>query len=237
MNREDKYKDLKESIKQIFHEHQGRYGYIVNHKTVLRLMNQLGLKSLVRIAKYRSYRGRAGKVAPNILKRDFNASRPNEKWVTDVTEVHLFGEKLYLSPILDLFNGEIISYNIEKRPTFLLVEKMLDRALQRLDKDDTPILHSDQGWHYQMDKYQNTLKAHNITQSMSRKGNCLDNAVIENFFGLLKSELLYLKDFESMEHFKIELENYIHYYNHKRIKIKLKGLPPVKYRVQSLLVA
>ncbi|MCC2327364.1 IS3 family transposase [Bacillus wiedmannii] len=249
MNREDKYKDLKESIKQIFHEHQGRYGYrritlelrnqgyIVNHKTVLRLMNQLGLKSLVRIAKYRSYRGRVGKVAPNILKRDFNASRPNEKWVTDVTEVHLFGEKLYLSPILDLFNGEIISYNIEKRPTFLLVEKMLDRALQRLDKDDTPILHSDQGWHYQMDKYQNTLKAHNITQSMSRKGNCLDNAVIENFFGLLKSELLYLKDFESMEHFKIELENYIHYYNHKRIKIKLKGLPPVKYRVQSLLVA
>lgn len=157
MNREDKYKDIKENIKQIFDEHQGRYGYrritlelrnrgyTINHKTVLRLMNQLGLKSLVKIAKYRSYRGKVGKVAPNVLKRDFKASKPNEKWVTDVTEVHLFGEKLYLSPILDLFNGEIISYNIEKRPTFLLVERMLDKALTRLDKGDNPILHSDQG--------------------------------------------------------------------------------------------
>ncbi|MDA2639124.1 IS3 family transposase [Bacillus cereus] len=246
MDREDKYKDIKETIKQIFHEHQGRYGYrritlelrnqgyCINHTTVLRLMNQLGIKSLVRISKYRSYRG---KVAPNVLKRDFKASKPNEKWVTDVTEVHLFGEKLYLSPILDLFNGEIISYNIEKRPTFLLVERMVDHALKRLNKGDTPILHSDQGWHYQMDKYQHTLKEHNIIQSMSRKGNCLDNAVMENFFGLLKSELLYLKEFDSMEHFKIELENYIHYYNHKRIKTKLKGLPPVQYRVQSLLAA
>ena len=132
--------------------------------------------------------------------------------VTDVTEVHLFGEILYLSPILDLFNGEIISYNIEKRPTFLLVERMLDQALKRLNKKDTLILHSAQEWHYQMDKYQHTLKEHNIIQNMSRK---------ENFFGLLKSELLYLKEFDSMEHFKIELENYIHYYNHKRIKTKL----------------
>ena len=106
-----------------------------------------------------------------------------------------------------------------------------------MKKGDTPILHSDQGWHYQMDKYRHTLKEHNIIQSMSRKGNCLDNAVIENFFGLLKSELLYLKEFESMEHFKRELEDYIHYYNHKRIKTKLKGLPPVDYRVQSLLAA
>ena len=198
MSREDKYNEVKESIKQIFQEHQGRYGYrritlelrnqgyTINHKTVLRLMNQLGLKSLVRITKYRSYRGKVGKVAPNVLKRDFKASKPNEKWVTDVTEVHLFGEKLYLSPILDLFNGEIISYNIEKRPTFLLVERMLDKALKCLDKEDTPILHSDQGWHYQMDRYQYILRENNITQSMSRKGNCLDNAVIENFFWLIK---------------------------------------------------
>ncbi len=153
------------------------------------------------------------------LKRDFKASHPNEKWVTDVTEVHLFGEKIYLSPILDLFNGESISYNIEKRLTFLLVERMLDPALKRWNKEDTLILHSNQGWHYQMDKYQYTLKEHNIIQSMSRKGKCLDNAVMENFFGLLKSELLYLKEFESMEHFKIELENYIHYYNHKKKRI------------------
>ncbi len=248
MSREDKYNEVKESIKQIFQEHQGRYGYrritlelrnqgyTINHKTVLRLMNQLGLKSLVRITKYRSYRGKVGKVAPNVLKRDFKASKPNEKWVTDVTEVHLFGEKLYLSPILDLFNGEIISYNIEKRPTFLLVERMLDKALKCLDKEDTPILHSDQGWHYQMDRYQYILRENNITQSMSRKGNCLDNAVIENFFGLLKSELLYLKDFESMEHFREELENYIYYYNNKRIKAKLKRIASCKIQ-NSILIS
>lgn len=249
LNRPDKYSEVKEVIKQIFDEHQGRYGYrritlelhnrgfLINHKTVCRLMNQLGLKCLVRIKKYRSYRGKVGKVAPNILERDFKANKPNEKWVTDVTEFHLFGENLYLSPILDLFNGEIIAYNIEKRPVFSLVTKMLDKAFLCLNEGETPILHSDQGWHYQMTKYQHLLKEHHITQSMSRKGNCLDNAVMENFFGLLKSELLYLQEFESMEHFKRELEKYIYYYNHKRIKAKLKGLSPVQYRVQSPVAA
>ena len=110
---------------------------------------------------------------------------------------------------------------------------MLDKAFEQLKDGDSPILHSDQGWHYQMKQYQHALKKQGITQSMSRKGNCLDNAVIENFFGLLKSELLYLKEFESMEHFKLELENYIHYYNHKRIKAKLKGMSPVQYRTHA----
>jgi putative transposase len=201
------------------------------------LMNEIGLKCLVRMKKYRSYRGKVGKIAPNILERDFNASEPNEKWVTDVTEVHLHGEKLYLSPILDLYNGEIIAYNIEKRPVYRLVSKMLDKAFERLNEGDTPILHSDQGWHYQMKKYQHDLKEQGITQSMSRKGNCLDNAVMENFFGLLKSELLYLKEFESMEHFKLELEEDIYYYNHKRIKAKLKGMSPVQYRTHAKVAA
>ena len=107
---------------------------------------------------------------------------------------------------------------------------MLNKAFTRLNDGETPILHSDQGWHYQMKKYQQSLKKHKVIQSMSRRGNCLDNAVIENFFGLLKSELLYLKEFESMEQFEIELENYIHYYNHKRIKEKLNGMSPVQYR-------
>lgn len=242
MNRPDKYHEVKEMIQQIFHRHQGRYGYrritwtlrnqgiILNHKTVRRLMNEMNLKSLVRMKKYRSYRGKVGRIAPNILKRDFEATKPNEKWVTDVTEFHLHGEKLYLSPILDLYNGEIIAYNVEKRPVYPLVSKMLDTAFGHLKDGDTPILHSDQGWHYQMKQYQHTLIEQRITQSMSRKGNCLDNAVIENFFGLLKSELLYLQEFESMEHFKLELEKYIHYYNHDRIKIKLKGMSPVQYR-------
>ncbi|MDZ5713841.1 IS3 family transposase, partial [Jeotgalibacillus haloalkalitolerans] len=180
-------------------------GLTVNHKTVLKLMKGLGLKSLVRMKKYRSYRGNVGKVAPNLLERNFQAETPNEKWVTDVTEIHLFGEKLYLSPILNLYNGEIISYQVEKRPVYSLVSKMLDKAFGRLGAEETPIIHSDQGWQYQMKQYQHALKQKGITQSMSRKGNCLDNAVIENFFGLLKSELLYLEEFESMEHFRQEL--------------------------------
>ena len=245
MNKPDKYKEVKEVIQQIFDEHQGRYGYRritlelrnrgikLNHKTVRRLLNEMGLKCLVRMKKYRSYRGKVGKIAPNILERDFQATKPNEKWVTDVTEFHLHGEKLYLSPVLDLYNGEIIAYNVEKRPVYALVSKMLDKAFKRLEDCDTPILHSDQGWHYQMKKYQHALKEHRITQSMSRKGNCLDNAVIENFFGLLKSELLYLKEFNSMAHFKEELEKYIHYYNHKRIKAKLKGMSPIQYRTHA----
>lgn len=249
MDRPDKYKELKELIKEIFEEHQGRYGYrritlelrnkgyVINHKTVRRLMDDLGLKCLVRMKKYRSYKGHVGKVAPNILERDFVASKPNEKWVTDVTEIHLHGEKLYLSPILDLYNGEIVAYNIESRPIYSLVSKMLAKAFERLNEEDTPILHSDQGWHYQMKQYQFALKEHGIIQSMSRKGNCLDNAVMENFFGLLKSELLYLKEFESMAHFKVELKKYIHYYNHKRIKAKLKGMSPVQYRTHAQVAA
>jgi putative transposase len=249
MNRPDKYKEIKELINEIFEEHQGRYGYRritlelqnrglkINHKTVRHLMNELGIKCLVRMKKYRSYRGKVGKTAPNILERDFKASKPNEKWVTDVTEFNLHGEKLYLSPILDLYNGEIIAYNIEKRPVYQLVSKMLDKALDCLNEEEKPILHSDQGWHYQMEKYRIALKKREIVQSMSLKGNCLDNAVIENFFGLLKSELLYLKEFESMEQFKLELENYIYYYNHKRIKAKLKGMSPVQYRTHAQIAA
>ena len=241
----DKYDDMKSMISTIYHDHKGRYGYrritlelrnqgfLINHKTVQRLMKEMGLKSLVRMKKYRSYKGSVGKIAPNILSRKFIATKPNEKWVTDITEFHLFGEKLYLSPVLDLFNGEIIAYNIQSRPTYKLVSIMLDKALFCLSEGDAPILHSDQGWHYQMKEYSNTLKQNDITQSMSRKGNCLDNAVIENFFGLLKSELLYMQEFESMDHFKLELELYIEYYNHKRIKGKLKGLSPVQYRIQS----
>ncbi|WP_153043024.1 IS3 family transposase [Neobacillus mesonae] len=249
MNRPDKYKEVKELINHIFEEHQGRYGYRritlelrnqglqINHKTVRRLMNEMGLKCLVRMKKYRSYRGQVGKIAPNILEREFKASKPNEKWVTDVTEFHLHGEKLYLSTILDLYNGEIIAFNTEKRPVYPLVSKMLDKAFKRLNDGDTPILHSDQGWHYQMKQYQHALKERGITQSMSCKGNCLDHAVMENFFGLLKSELLYLKEFESMQHFKVELEKYIYYYNHKRIKAKLKGMSPVLYRTHAQVAA
>lgn len=242
LDRPDKDAELKILIKEIYDEHKGRYGYRrikdelvnrgykVNHKKVQRIMKELGLKSLVRMKKYRSYKGKVGKTAPNILDRNFKAEKPNEKWVTDITEFKLFGEKLYLSPILDLFNGEIITYTIGSRPTYSLVSEMLEKSFERISDNDELIIHSDQGWHYQMKQYRHALKEHGITQSMSRKGNCYDNAVIENFFGIMKSEFLYLNEFESIEHFKQELEEYMFYYNNKRIKSKLKGKSPIQYR-------
>jgi len=182
-------------------------GLRLNHKTVQRLMKELGLVCLVRMKKYRSYKGEAGKIAPNLLQRNFRAEKPNQKWVTDVTEFNLFGEKLYLSPILDLCSGDLVSYTISARPVLDMVTSMLDKAFEKLPDGTGLILHSDQGWQYQHKKYQTMLKEKGIRQSMSRKGNCLDNAVIENFFGLLKSELLYLQKFDSTEHFNVSADD------------------------------
>ena len=245
----DKYKAAKAEITAIYHENKGRYGYrritmelhrrgfSLNHKTVQRLMKEQGLVCHVRMKKYRSYKGEVGKIAPNLLKRDFHAEKPNQKWVTDVTEFSLFGEKLYLSPILDLYSSDLVSYTISDRPILSMVTSMVDKAFENLPDGTGLILHSDQGWQYQHKHYQALLKGKGIRQSMSRKGNCLDNAVIENFFGLLKSELLYLQDFQSMEHFKQELIAYLDYYNNQRIKAKLKGLPPALHRQQALSAA
>ena len=200
-------------------------------------MKELGLVCRVRMKKYRSYKGEMGKIAPNLLKRDFYAEKPNQKWVTDVTEFHLFGKKLYLSPILDLYSRDLVSYTISERPVLSMVTSMLDKAFEKIPDGTDLILHSDQGWQYQQKIYQRMLREKGIRQSMSRKGNCLDNAVIENFFGLLKTELLYLQEFESMEHFKQELIEYLDYYNNRRIKAKLKDLPPALHRQQALSVA
>ena len=185
MNRPDRDADLKADIQAIYDEHEGRYGYRrirdelvnrgqkVNHKKVQRIMKELGLKCLVRMKKYKSYKGTVGEIAPNILDRSFTAEAPNEKWTTDITEFKLFGEKLYLSPVLDLFNGEIITYTIGSRPTFSLVSDMLEKALDSLPEDHQLLMHSDQGWHYQMKKYRHTLESRGIVQSMSRKGKLL----------------------------------------------------------------
>ena len=249
MNSADKYKAVKAEITAIYHENKGRYGYrrittelhkrkfSVNHKTVQRLMKELGLVCRVRMKKYRSYKGEVGKIAPNLLNRDFRAEKPNQKWVTDVTEFSLFGEKLYLSPILDLCSSDLVSYTISDHPVLSMVTTMLDKAFEKIPDGTGLILHSDQGWQYQHRRYQRMLREKGIRQSMSRKGNCLDNAVIENFFGLLKSELLYLQEFQSMEHFKQELVEYLDYYNNRRIKAKLMGLPPAIHRQQALSAA
>ena len=245
----DKYQAAKDEIVAIYHENRGRYGYRrittelhkrnipLNHKTVQRLMKEMGIICRVRMKKYRSYKGEVGKIVSNHLGRNFYAEKPNQKWVTDVTEFQLFGQKLYLSPILDLYSRDIVSYTISDRPVLSMVITMLEKAFATIPDDANLLLHSDQGWQYQHKKYQRMLKEKGIQQSMSNKGNCLDNAVMENFFGLLKSELLYLQEFESMEHFKQELIAYLDYYNNRRIKARLKGLPPALHRQQALLAA
>jgi putative transposase len=242
----DKHQALKKQIGSIFARHKGRYGYRritatlrqlgkkINHKTVQGLMGKLGLKSRVRPKKYRSYKGEVGHAAANILQRKFEAKGANQKWVTDVTEFKVSGEKLYLSPVMDLYNGEIIAFETAKRPAYELVSVMLKRALAKLKPGDQPILHSDQGWHYRMPAYQRALRNKHVVQSMSRKGNCLDNAAMESFFAVLKSEYFYLNKFGSVEELQAGLKKYIHYYNHDRIKMKLKGLSPVQYRTQPL---
>ena len=245
----DKYAVAKAEIAAIFHENKGRYGYrrvtdelrnrgfSLNHKTVQRLMKELGLICRVRMKKYRSYKGEQGKVADNELNREFRAEKPNQKWVTDVTEFRLFGQKLYLSPILDLCSGDIVTYTISDSPNLRMVTTMLEQAFRQIPDNTGLLLHSDQGWHYQHKQYRKMLEEKGVKQSMSRKGNCYDNSVMENFFGHLKSELLYLQEFDSVEHFKAELIDYIDYYNNRRIKARLKGLPPALHRQQALSAA
>lgn len=242
----DKHAEIKARIGAIYARHQGRYGYrritatlrqagqCVNHKTVQKLMQELGLKSLVRPKKYRSYRGEVGRVAPNLLARQFEADRPNQKWVTDVTEFKVRDQKLYLSPVMDLYNGEIVAYETSTRPLFGLVGNMLKKAMRRLSPHDKPLLHSDQGWQYQQPSYRRMLADKGLVQSMSRKANCLDNAAMESWFATLKTECFYLNCYDSVGQLQKAIGQFIHYYNHQRIRIKLKGLSPVQYRTRAL---
>ena len=177
----DKYKEVKAEIITIYHENKGRYGYRritaalrnsgihLNHKTVQRLMKELGLVCRVRVRKYRSYKGEVGRIAPNLLNRNFHAEKPNQKWVTDVTEFSLFGQKLYLSPVLDLHNGYLVSYTISDRPVLGMVTSMLEKAFETIPDGTGLILHSDQGWQYQHKQYQRMLRKKGIRQSMAAK--------------------------------------------------------------------
>ena len=246
LQEEDKYEGIKIRIKEIHKEQKGRYGYrritevlykegiIINHKTVLRIMQELGLKNVVKKVRYRSYRGEVGNKAENVIKRVFKADRPNEKWATDITQINIKGEKIYLSPIQDMFNGEIVSYRISRHPDLETVKGMLREACKKVQETRGIILHSDQGWHYQHYVYHKILRENGMIASMSRKGNCLDNAKIESFFGTMKKELLYAKQYENIEVFRKDLVEYISYYNNERIRIDLKGLSPVQYRNQWL---
>ncbi|VQT02941.1 transposase-like protein, ISSpn1 ISSpn3 [Streptococcus pneumoniae] len=245
----DKDKDLKAEIQAIFTEHKGNYGYrrvtlelrnrgfVVNHKKVQRLMKVLGLTARIRRKrKYSSYQGEIGKKAENLIQRQFEASRPMEKCYTDVTEfaIPASSQKLYLSPVLDGFNSEIIAYNLSTSPNLEQGKAMLNQAFTEKHYENT-ILHSDQGWQYQHDSYHRFLESKGIQASMSRKGNSPDNGMMESFSGILKSEMFYgyEKTFQSLNQLEQAIVDYIDYYNNKRIKIKLKGLSPVQYRTKS----
>lgn len=245
----EKYTGEMEVIKSIYHEHKGRYGYRriqlelkrrgieLNHKTVQRLMAQLGLKSTVRPKKYNSYKGESGKAVSNVLERNFEATKPDEKWVTDVTEFRVEQQRVYLSPVIDLFTQEVVTYKVAKHARLPLVTDMLTEAISTLDSKSKPLIHSDQGWQYRHLAYKKQLEDNGLTQSMSRKGNCLDNAVAENFFGLLKTEMYHNHSFRDADDLIEQIREYIEYYNTKRIKVKLKGLTPKEYRSQALQAA
>jgi len=253
LDKPDKDQELKAEIQSIFIEHKGNYGYrrihlelrnrgyLVNHKRVQRLMKVLNLQAKMRQKrKYSSHKGDVGKKAENLIQRQFEGSKTMEKCYTDVTEfaIPASTQKLYLSPVLDGFNSEIIAFNLSCSPNLEQVKTMLEQSFTEKHYENT-ILHSDQGWQYQHNLYQERLKEKKITQSMSRKGNSLDNGLMECFFGLLKSEMFYGQEaaYRTLDELKEAIEDYIYYYNNKRIKEKLKGLTPASYRSQSLLVS
>lgn len=235
-------------IVDIYRENKGRYGYRritnelhnrglnYNHKLVLKLMNELNLHGKTMKRKYNSYKGTIGKVAPNIIERNFNTMEPLKKLATDVSEFASQNGKVYLEPMIDMFNGEIISYAVSTHPSFSQTMNMLNYALQIIPKNNGTIIHSDQGWQYQMIMYQNKLKENGIIQSMSRKGNCLDNAMMENFFGVMKREMYYGHKYKTTHELIVAINEYIKYYNEKRIKSKLK-MSPIEFRThyQELL--
>ena len=247
--KENSESELKELITHLFKKFHERYGYKritgelkklghqINHKKVYRIMRELELKCVKfmrKSRKYNSYKGKVGKVTKNQLKRRFSTPNPLQK--TDITEFKCLGEeKLYLNPILDLYNGEIISYGIKKRPTLDLVMEPLEETIDIIKNHATyrTTVHSDQGWHYQHYRWVKTLKKNKVFQSMSRKATCADNASMENFFGILKQEMYYGEKLVSYEELKQQIEEYIYWYNHVRSKVKLTGLSPVEYRTQS----
>ena len=242
--------ELTNVIKNIFKESNETYGYRritialkqkgfnANHKKVYRIMRENNLKCIKftrRSRGYSSFKGEVGRIAENKLNRKFQVTAPNKVWVTDVTEFKIQGsnQKLYLSPIMDLFNSEVISFKLSTAPTVKFTTDALDDALKRLPKKHQLTIHSDQGFHYQHAQWVKRLINRNIEQSMSRRGNCIDNSPMENFFGLLKQEMYYGEKFTSIKQLGKKITEYINWYNNKRIKKKLNGLSPIEYRQQA----
>lgn len=216
----------------------GQRGRKINHKRVLRIMREnqlLCVKFRRKSRRYSSFKGEVGTIADNHLDRQFVTEEPNQAWVSDVTEFKVAHSesKLYLSPIMDLYNSEIIAYSLSQSPTVKFTNQSLEDALTKLPEQHDLMVHTDQGFHYQHRSWVKLLEENNICQSMSRRGNCLDNAPMENFFGLLKQEMYYGETFESIEELEARIRSYIYWYNHERIKTKLNGLSPIQYRLQA----
>lgn len=243
----DKYAQLKEEIVEIYNRSRERYGYRrvyktlrndgrkVNNKLVRRLMREMGLKSKARRPKkYNSYRGEVSKIAPHVLERRFTPEKPNEVWVSDVTEFRVGEKKVYLSPIMDLHDRSILAYRLNVSPTVAFTVDSLKDAVKKHNPDSNTMVHTDQGFQYQHINWRNVIDEFGGTQSMSRKGNCHDNAVMENFFGHLKSEMFHGESFGSIEDLCAEIDEYIEWYNNERIQLGLDGLSPTQYRIRSL---
>ena len=261
INRKDKDAALKEKISQLYatkRKGNEKYGYRriclelrktdefakVNHKKVQRLMKELGLFGYISKngrRKYSSYRGAVGIIADTVVARHFNADRPNKLWSTDVTEFALCtgNVKVYLSPIKDFCDGSIVSHNCSTTPDMKLVLGMLDKALDKNMCLAGLVFHSDQGWQYQHATWRKKLGSRCITQSMSRKGNCLDNSKMETFFSTLKKAIWFgrEKDYRSPDQLIAAIDDYIDWYNNERIQAKLKGLSPLQFRKQAFKMA
>ena len=240
--------DLINEIKRIFQKNKSRYGVRritaalrnkgieVNHKKVHRIMKKLGLKGIRKKEKYHSYKGEIGHIAENIINRDFKATRPNEKWTTDVSQFNCPFGKAYLSPILDMYSGDIVAWDLSIHPNLEQTVRMLKKAFKKYKNLEGLIMHSDMGWQYQHKTYQKMLKDHGIVQSMSRKVNCYDNCIMESFFGTLKNEMFYghENEFKTFDDLHKAISDYINYFNNKRIKSKTKWMPPSIFRETSI---
>ncbi len=242
----DRDQASKELVKTVYDRYEGKYGYRQiqlfllqdhhvwwNHKKVLRLMQALGLRSKIRRKHHCNYSSSVqGRVAENILKRDFNTQAPNQKWVTDITQFRVLDTWMYLSVIKDLFNNEIVSYHMGLRNDNQLVLETFAKAFEKTKDVTGLIVHSDQGFQYTSYAYHDMLQQVGAQISMSRRGNCLDNASMESYFSHLKTEGLYPYDIRTMSEAQRRIEEYIHFYNHNRPQRKLNKLPPVQYRRQ-----
>ena len=258
LNNPNSDEEIENLIQEISVENNGNYGYrrvtmelrkrgyIINHKKVLRIMNKLDLtckKFTRKSRKYNSYKGKVGTIAPNRVNRRFNTSIPLQKITTDTTEFKYYTKdqsgkvlirKAYLDPYLDMFNGEILSFHLSRKPNAEAVLNGLKEVIELVKNAPyRTTIHTDQGWAYQMNAFSKELKNHRIFQSMSRRGNCLDNSPMENFFGIMKQEMYYGVVYESFETLEYAVKEYISYYNNQRIKEKLTGMSPIEYRKQT----